>query len=223
MSDIVIELKNRNWKDERIARELGMDQDEILRLCQITGLSELFKDDDFSRSWDIDDSEIDPTELTDEITAEEREANKFRSVNTSDPGRIFHTYEKWECHKAGFYESTKDGMSRDECEHEYARFLSSESEFREALGRVIVEWKNSCEHYLTNAAMNRIAWLGQASLCIAKGIPSVFRGGFRYLTEEQQSTANNIALEYLNKWMVANNRSEVTLQEAITDSQVTIY
>lgn len=34
MSDIVVELKRRNWTDERIARELGMDQDEILRLCQ---------------------------------------------------------------------------------------------------------------------------------------------------------------------------------------------
>ena len=32
MSDIVIELKGRNWTTERIGRELGMDQDEILRL-----------------------------------------------------------------------------------------------------------------------------------------------------------------------------------------------
>lgn len=51
MSDIVIELKRRNWSEERIARELGMDADEVLRLCQITGLSELFSDDDFSRAW----------------------------------------------------------------------------------------------------------------------------------------------------------------------------
>jgi len=36
MSEIVLELKNRNWANSRIARELGMDEDEILRLCQIT-------------------------------------------------------------------------------------------------------------------------------------------------------------------------------------------
>lgn len=55
MSDIVIELKRRNWSDARISKELGMDEDEILRLCQLTGLAELFHDEDFSKSWDIDD------------------------------------------------------------------------------------------------------------------------------------------------------------------------
>lgn len=53
MSEIVVELKKRNWSDNRIAKELGMDADEVLRLCQLTGLKELFNDDDFSRSWDV--------------------------------------------------------------------------------------------------------------------------------------------------------------------------
>jgi len=55
MSDIVIELKNRNRSDEWISKNLGMDKDEIVRLCQISGLSEMFADSDFSESWDIDD------------------------------------------------------------------------------------------------------------------------------------------------------------------------
>lgn len=55
MSDIVIELKKRNWSDEKIAKNLGMEPDEVLRLCQISGLADLFSDDDFSASWDIDD------------------------------------------------------------------------------------------------------------------------------------------------------------------------
>lgn len=53
MSDIVIELKRRNWSDDKIGRELGMDPDEVLRLCQITGIAELFADQDFSESWDL--------------------------------------------------------------------------------------------------------------------------------------------------------------------------
>jgi len=52
MSDIVIELSRRNWSDKRIAKELGMDQDEVLRLKQITGLAELFKDEEFSQAWE---------------------------------------------------------------------------------------------------------------------------------------------------------------------------
>lgn len=55
MSDIVIELKRRNWSNDRVGKELGMDADEVLRLCQMTGLAELFADEDFSDSWDVDD------------------------------------------------------------------------------------------------------------------------------------------------------------------------
>ena len=54
MSDIVIELKRRNWSDEKIGRELGMDKDEVLRLTQITGLAEMFADKDFSEAWEVD-------------------------------------------------------------------------------------------------------------------------------------------------------------------------
>ncbi len=59
MSDIVLELKRRNWSDDKIGKQLGMDPDEVLRLAQITGLAEAFKDRDFSEAWeavlDIDD------------------------------------------------------------------------------------------------------------------------------------------------------------------------
>ncbi len=52
MSQIVVELSRRNWSDEKIARELGMDADEVLRLKQITGLAELFADKEFSMAWE---------------------------------------------------------------------------------------------------------------------------------------------------------------------------
>ena len=57
MSEIVIELKRRNWSDEKIAKNLGMEPDEVLRLCQISGLAELFAGQEFSSSWDIEDFE----------------------------------------------------------------------------------------------------------------------------------------------------------------------
>lgn len=224
MSEIVIDLKNRNWTNDRIARELGMDKDEILRLMQITGLESLFKDEDFSKSWMIEDTELDFEELTDEINPEEKEKEGWRTVNTSDEERIFHTYDKWECFKAGFYATTKDGYTQFQCEREYYLLLSNENEFRKALEGVLSEWKYSCEHYLTNKAMNRIAWLGQAALCYAKNIPAVYRGGFNLLNDEQKETANRIAFEYLNKWLVANNRKEVSFEDALLiDKQAEIY
>lgn len=54
MSDIVMDLKKRNWSDEKIAKNLGMDADEVLRLCQIGGLTELFQDKDFSQAWEAE-------------------------------------------------------------------------------------------------------------------------------------------------------------------------
>ncbi len=54
MSDIVVELKKRNRSEDWIAKHLGMDSDEVLRLCQVSGLTEMFSNTDFSKSWDVD-------------------------------------------------------------------------------------------------------------------------------------------------------------------------
>jgi ParB-like chromosome segregation protein Spo0J len=222
MSEIILELKNRNWKNERIARELGMDEEEILRLCQITGLQDIFKDDDFSKSWESSDSVINYEILTDDIS--EEQAEHYRTTNTSDPDRIFHTFDKWECHKAGFYASKFDGMAADQCEREYAEYLSNEERFREGLNGVVSEWINSCEHYLTNKAMNRIAWLGQAAMCYSTGIPSKYCAGFNLLSPEQQDKANLIALDALNYWMQKYGRKPLTIEEALSiGRQVNIY
>lgn len=45
-------LKNHNWSDEKIGKELGMDSDEVLRLKQMTGLAEAFSNEEFSQSWE---------------------------------------------------------------------------------------------------------------------------------------------------------------------------
>lgn len=53
MVEIIKELSRKNWKDEKIAKELGMDADEVLRLKQITGLAEMFADKEFSEAWEV--------------------------------------------------------------------------------------------------------------------------------------------------------------------------
>lgn len=66
MSNIVLDLKRRNWSDEKISKKLGMDADEVLRLSQVTGLAEMFKDRDFSQAWTCEIEESDGTEFIDE-------------------------------------------------------------------------------------------------------------------------------------------------------------
>lgn len=226
MSEMVIELKRRNWSNDKIAKNLGMDQDEILRLCQITGLAEVFADHQFSQAWEAEGS-ISPDDFDDirgDVEAYENEEIEVRAANTNDENRIFHTHDKWECAKAGFYATTPPkGMTAEGCKAAYRDFLADLPRFEEALAGVTSEWKHSCEHYLTNSAMNRIAWLGQASACYDMGISQEFRGGFSYLRPDQQDAANEMALTYLNKWLEANGRTSLTMDEANPGRQSDIY
>jgi len=222
MSDIVVELKRRNWSNARIGKELGMDEDEVLRLCQITGLVELFSDADFSQAWDaaIFNEEGESTISEEDILALD---NDEETKNNN--GRILHTWDKWECYPAGFYnDKPPDGMTNEEAEQAYAEFLADIDRFDRALECVTSKWVNSCEHYLTNERMNRIAWLGQAAMCYDTGVSSRFCGGYNLLTPEKQRIADEKALEWLNKWLQANGREIYgSLESAQSKTQPELY
>lgn len=209
MSEIVLELKSRNWKTARICKELGMEEDEVLRLCQISGLSGLFSDAEFTRAWESDtasnDSELDFEADYSAITQ-----------NTSDTTRIFHTFDKWEAVEAGFFAPGIKGRDKEECEQEYGVFLSDSAAFAEGIEKMFKEWPNSCEHNLTNSSMNRIAWIGQGAACIARGLPSTYRAGFSKLPKETQATANALALMYLNTWLSDRGLQTLNMDQAFS-------
>jgi hypothetical protein len=46
-----VELVQLGWDDAEIGKHLGMDADEVLRLKQVSGIADLFKDRKYSRSW----------------------------------------------------------------------------------------------------------------------------------------------------------------------------
>jgi ParB-like chromosome segregation protein Spo0J len=215
MSDIVVELKRRNWSDERVGRELGMDPDEVLRLCQITGLADVFKDAAFSEAWEVErDVGVGGEALSDVLDGYE--------PRPSD--RILHTWEKWECYRHGFYaERPANGMTQEQGEEAYRAFLSDLDRFEAALEVVTGQWRYSPEHYLTNDRMNRVAWLGQASVAQALGIPSGCRGGYHRLTEGQKYAADMLAMRYLNKWLKANGRNQVMLADAVGRTEAELY
>jgi ParB-like chromosome segregation protein Spo0J len=222
MSEIVIELKNRNWTNQRISKQLGMDEEEVLRLCQISGLENLFTDADFSKAWVSDENDEVYEPISDQLT--DGEIEKYRIPNEGDTQRIFHTYDKWECFKAGFYETTLDGKTHEECEQDYVDVLTDLDLFESILKKVTTEWKYSCEHYLTNRYMNRIAWLGQASVCYHTGVPSRYSPAWFRLTKEQQDNANNLAHKYLNIWLQNNQIEQTTIDEAlIIGRQMELY
>ena len=85
MSDIVLELKRRNWNDEKIGRELGMDPDEVLRLAQISGLAEAFKDRAFSLAWEAEIAFTEDDDLREVKTCEPDANTHTPSGKTTEP------------------------------------------------------------------------------------------------------------------------------------------
>lgn len=52
MSELVRQLTQAGWRDNKIEEELGMTSDEVHRLKQITGLAEMFASREFSEAWE---------------------------------------------------------------------------------------------------------------------------------------------------------------------------
>lgn len=102
---------------------------------------------------------------------------------------------------------------------EYADFLRDIPRFEDALARVITEWPISCEQFLSNDSINRVAWLGQSSMCIATGVPRVFRGGFNLLDDAEQKLANVTAFEWLNVWLQSQGEEVVVTREGIDEHE----
>lgn len=66
MAEIVTEMKERNRSDKWIAEHLGMDEDEVLRLTQVSGLTSMFANQEFSLAWEVDTNSKDAETFTKE-------------------------------------------------------------------------------------------------------------------------------------------------------------
>lgn len=53
MGDLVRALIEQGASDEEISKHLGMEMEEVYRLKQITGIAELFKNQPYSKAWEM--------------------------------------------------------------------------------------------------------------------------------------------------------------------------
>lgn len=124
----------------------------------------------------------------------------------------WHPWHLWECYHAGMYDGEAIG-SNEQLRQRYADFLSDVDLFRSCIMRVMKEWPISCEHFLTKPG-NRIAWLGQAAMCIHTGVPRKHRTGFMLLSADQQRAANEVARQELERYEAENPRLFGQVEEA---------
>lgn len=114
--------------------------------------------------------------------------------------RIYHRYEKWECHKNGFFNNSSGEEKKKKTEKVIELFSNPELT-KKYMQRVIDEWKYSCEHNLSNEAMNKIAWLGQSACCIYDKIPStITMEAWHKVPKEFRDIADSIAKEIINQY-----------------------
>ncbi len=114
--------------------------------------------------------------------------------------RKYHDYRNWEEFHYGMWKKYPADVE--------ALFLARAIEFTsdaelygQYMMRIVQEWPISCEHNLTNGAMNRQAWVGHAACCLAIVCPEhVTRKAWAYLTQEQQDAANAKAQEAIDYW-----------------------
>lgn len=71
--------------------------------------------------------------------------------------------------------------------------------------------------------MNRIAWMGQASLTYKHKIPARYRGGYHLLDDYQKKAADDAALEIINEWMVKNDYPLMTIDTIMPVTEVDLY
>ena len=114
--------------------------------------------------------------------------------------RVYHPYNLWEDYKHCFYDncSGEEGKTKKQLAID---LLSNEECLNVYMGRIIKEWFYSCEHNLTNPAMNKIAYIGQAACSLYANIPNtITMDAWGELTDEQKSTADKVALSKLKEW-----------------------
>lgn len=122
--------------------------------------------------------------------------------------RIFHHYNKWEDYHAGMYDESKEG--RKERVKQAAYILGTPSICRKAMEKVISEWKIATEYNLSNAEINRKAWLGQAACSCYAGIhEDETREAWGIMTEAQRTEANRIAASIIKEWVAGREHEEL--------------
>lgn len=112
--------------------------------------------------------------------------------------KIYHEWQLWEDYKYGFYDNNNDKIL---ITNKVIHMFSSEKLTEKYMGRVINEWKYSCEQNLTNESMNKIAYIGQAAACLycgASNLTTMY--SWKFLTNEIRDRSDKIASKKILEW-----------------------
>jgi hypothetical protein len=117
--------------------------------------------------------------------------------------RIHHPFYRWEEINAGMW-SDDPAADRAELLQRAIELACDAQRFGQYMRRVTFEWPTSCQHNLSDLGQNRIAWLGQAAICLALQCPEhITRKAWGKLTVTQRAAANQQASRVIREWKYA--------------------
>lgn len=140
-------------------------------------------------------------------------------MNTSiEKGRIYHPWHLWEDYNHGFYDKN---INKHLTKNDVLCFFNDELLVKYYMQLVIDKWVISCEQNLSNTNMNRIAWLGQAAMCMYKGTPCYnTMYAWKYLEFSIQNRSDIIAYEIIKKWEQKIKLNRILKNGKIEDTQM---
>jgi hypothetical protein len=116
--------------------------------------------------------------------------------------RIFHHYSLWEDWQAGLFATTHPNEQRGTVLA--SRLLGTPVVCGPAMLHVVQAWPVAAEVNLTNTSRNWQAWIGQATCCYFCGVPEyITKRAWWTLSDSQRDTANDLADEAMQVWVVA--------------------
>ena len=84
--------------------------------------------------------------------------------------QIYHPYWNWECYKNGMWDKRPKEYEEIELP-KIIEFTGDHIKYGCAMMEAVKKWPVSCENFLSNASMNRRAYIGYAGCCVLNGWP----------------------------------------------------
>lgn len=132
--------------------------------------------------------------------------------------RVFHPFWTWEEIQFGMWNNVSNVP-----EHlaRAIKFTGDHVLYGSFMRRVTLEWPISCEHNLTDEAMNRKAWIGHAATALAISCPEhITRMAWGHLTEEQRDLANRQAQDAIDSWIATYQGKDSGLHSSMAAQRI---
>ena len=131
--------------------------------------------------------------------------------------RVYRHYMDWEEIDTNMWVSV-DG--KEKWLAKAIEFTGDHKKYGRFMMRVIHDWPNSCENWLTDISVNRKAWIGHAACAMAINCPEdITRKAWGYLNDKQRELANREADRAIREWEY-NYRKSIGVCEGLGEKML---